>query len=285
MELVSGRLFTANSLRRSPADPAHGYLARLWVWAVQFIIISAIHHYWRKTMAKVQTTRSARKKEVPLEDGDRLDQRTFHQRYLAMPEHVRAELIGGTVFMSSPMKRRHGKNGSRLIHWLGEYELATPGVEGLDNTTQILGPKSEPQPDGCLFILPECGGQAWEDEDGYMNGAPEFIGEISLASESSDLSAKKDDYEKAGVREYLVVALRSQQVFWFVAPPRQVQGNGCRPGWHLAFEGFPWPVARSSRLFAPRRPTGARRASSRFGVRGACGFCGEAGQEIGLPTA
>jgi Uma2 family endonuclease len=45
---------------------------------------------------------------------------------------------------------------------------------------------------------------------------PELIAEISWSTESIDLHAKKRDYEKAGVREYVVVALRKQQVFWFV---------------------------------------------------------------------
>src|SRR6266576_6124530 len=86
----------------------------------------------------------------PLENGDRLDQKTFHERYEAMPPDVRAELIGGIVYMASPMKRRHGRYGTRMIRWLGEYEEATPGTEVLDNTTNILGPESEPEPDGCL---------------------------------------------------------------------------------------------------------------------------------------
>jgi hypothetical protein len=80
----------------------------------------------------------------PLENGDYLDQKTFHARYEAMPAHVRAELIGGIVYMSSPMKRRHGRNGGWLIHWLGEYELATPGTEVLVGATNIPGPESEP---------------------------------------------------------------------------------------------------------------------------------------------
>src|SRR5437870_224434 len=83
----------------------------------------------------------------PLENGDRLDQKTFHARYEAMTEDVRAELIGGIVYMSSPLKPRHGRYSVRLIRWLGEYEEATPGTEALDNTTNILGPESESQPD------------------------------------------------------------------------------------------------------------------------------------------
>jgi len=152
----------------------------------------------------------------PLENGDRLDQKTFHARYEAMPSHVRAELIGGIVYMASPQKRRHARSQAILVWWLGEYETATAGTESLVNSTDILGPENEPEPDACLIILPEHGGQTWEDEDGYLNGAPELNAEISWATESIDLHGKKRDYEKAGVREYVVVALRQQQVFWFV---------------------------------------------------------------------
>ncbi len=152
----------------------------------------------------------------PLVNGDHLDRKTFHERYEAMPPGVRAELIGGIVFMSSPLKRKHGRSGARLMHWLGEYEDATPGTEALENTTHKLDDQAEPQPDGCLIIIPECGGQVWEDEDGYINGAPEWIGEISDSSESIDKNRKKLDYERAGVREYMVAALRSQEVFWFI---------------------------------------------------------------------
>src|SRR5215218_3185359 len=94
----------------------------------------------------------------PLESGDRLDQKTFHERYEAMPEGFRAELIGGVVYMPSPLKRPHGRIHSQVIRWIGDYEDATPGVEVLDNATNILGPHSEPQPDVSLLILPECGG-------------------------------------------------------------------------------------------------------------------------------
>jgi Putative restriction endonuclease len=151
----------------------------------------------------------------PLINGDHLDQKTFHERYEAMPEDVRAELIGGIVYMSSPQKPRHGRYHLKLSQWLGEYEDATPGVEGYVNTTQILAEDAEPQPDACLLVLPDYGGQTWV-EDGYLAGAPEWLGEISDATESIDLNSKKLDYEKAGVREYMVAATRSGEVFWFV---------------------------------------------------------------------
>ena len=160
--------------------------------------------------------RRARQSDKPptLHDGDRLDQETFHARYEAMPS-VRAQLIGGIVFMSSPMKKPHGKFIILLSRWLGEYEEATPGTEALAGATEILGSDSEPESDACLLILPEYGGQTTQNDKGYIDGAPEWVAEIADTTESLDLHAKKRDYEKAGVREYLVVALRSKKVHLF----------------------------------------------------------------------
>jgi Uma2 family endonuclease len=151
-----------------------------------------------------------------LRNGDKLDQPTFHARYEAMSEDFRAELIGGIVFVPSPQELPHSRAHKLVFHWLTEYELATPGTEAFWNNTQILGPDSEPQPDGCLCIDPAYGGQVHVDKDEYLNGPPEFVVEVSYSTESIDLHAKKRDYEKAGVREYVVLALRKQQVFWFV---------------------------------------------------------------------
>lgn len=153
----------------------------------------------------------------PLENGQRLDQKTFHARYEAMPEHVRAELIGGIVYMSSPLKPPHGRMHTRVMGWLVNYEDATPGVEGYDNTTAILGEESEPQPDAYLIIAPDKGGQMRMNEDEYLEGAPEFVAEVALSREDVDLHAKRDDYEQAGVKEYMVVALRHKQVYWFIS--------------------------------------------------------------------
>jgi Uma2 family endonuclease len=152
----------------------------------------------------------------PLENGDHLDQETFHARYVAMPEGCRAELVGGIVYFAFPRRFPHSQAQVLVSRWLGEFAEATPGTDALLGNTQILGPDSEPEPDGCLFVLPEYGGQVYVDEDDYLNGAPELIVEVSSATESIDLNRKKLDYQKAGVREYVVLALRTQQVFWFV---------------------------------------------------------------------
>lgn len=152
----------------------------------------------------------------PLENGDQLDQKTFHARYKAMPEDYRAELIGGIVYMASPQKVPHSQAQCLVVRWLDEYVEATPGTDRLSNHTQILGPDSEPEPDACLFVAPEAGGQVYVDKEDYLHGAPELIVEVSSSTESIDLHRKKQDYQKAGVREYVVLALRMQQVFWFV---------------------------------------------------------------------
>lgn len=150
----------------------------------------------------------------PLQNGDHLDQATFHERYEAMPG-VRAELIEGIVYMSSPQKLRHGRLQRMLVRLVDDYVQATPGTDGCVNTTSILAANAEPQPDSSLLVLPEYGGQTTINERGYLCGAPEWIGEISDATESIDLHGKKRDYEKAGVSEYMVAAVRTGEVFWF----------------------------------------------------------------------
>jgi Uma2 family endonuclease len=165
----------------------------------------------------VQTSAERTTPETPpsLEPGDHLDQKTFHERYEAMPPGTRAELIGGTVFMPSPLKRPHGRAHKLLVRWIDEYEEATPGTEAFDNASTILDATAEPQPDVCLLIVSPSHGQTRE-EDEYIVGAPEFITEVASSSEAIDLHGKRDDYERTGVKEYVVVALRQQRVFWFV---------------------------------------------------------------------
>jgi Uma2 family endonuclease len=165
----------------------------------------------------VATVKVPRTKRLPpLENGDRLDQKTFHARYEAMPENCRAELIGGIVFIPSPRKIPHSEAQQLVVRWLDEYAEATPGTEALLNNAQILGPESEPEPDACLFIAPESGGRVFADKDDYLHGAPELVVEVSSSTESIDLHAKKQDYQQGGVSEYIVLALRLQKVFWFV---------------------------------------------------------------------
>jgi Uma2 family endonuclease len=151
-----------------------------------------------------------------LENGERMDQKTFHERYLKTPEGFKAELIGGIVYvMASPLKIRHGHADSRVNGWLYIYSAYTPGTRTQINATTILGDDSEPQPDSALLILPEFGGQSVDGDDEYTHGAPEFVAEVAWSSRSIDLNDKLRDYERAGVLEYVVRDLRNKAILWF----------------------------------------------------------------------
>jgi Uma2 family endonuclease len=162
----------------------------------------------------------------PLENGARLKQAEFHRRYEAYPEDVKFELIGGTVYMASPVSQPHGSYHAKLGLAFGLYAMATPGIEVLDNATTILGADSEPQPDLELRILREYGGQSRINKKQYVVGAPELLAEVAFSTQSIDMHQKKDDYEQAGVREYLVLCIRDQELHWFnFASRRSIRPN------------------------------------------------------------
>jgi len=160
-------------------------------------------------------------------NGDRMKQPEFHRRYEACPKNVRAELIGGVVYMSppvympSPLRWLHGASHNRLGLLLGLYQAGTTGVEAGDNATILLGEESEPQPDLGLRILPEYGGRSRTTEDDYVEGAPELLAEIAYSTRAIDMNQKRDDYERAGVLEYLVLCVEERELHWFHFPSRR----------------------------------------------------------------
>ncbi len=117
--------------------------------------------------------------------------------------------------MPSPAGLQHGREHVPPLVWLSYYQENTPGVEVLDNATTLLGPRSEPQPDALLRILPECGGQTVVHPT-FVSGVPELVLEVSHSSRYTDLGPKLDDYERAGVLEYIVRALEPDEVLWHV---------------------------------------------------------------------
>ncbi len=153
-----------------------------------------------------------------LHNGDRMTREEFHRAYENTKESFRAELIGGIVYVASPLKIGHGSNHLPLGSVLFAYASRTPGLESADNTTVLLGFEGEPQPDLYLRILPEYGGQSRTTADDYVEGAPELIAEIANTSRSIDLHAKRKDYTRYGVLEYLVLTLRENRLRWFDLP-------------------------------------------------------------------
>ena len=149
-----------------------------------------------------------------LVDGERLDRATFHDRYAAMPERMRAELIGGVVYiMASPLGLRHGRSDAYAVFWLGYYGPFTPGTEVLDNASVFFEDYGKHQPDVVIRILPDHGGRTF-DVGGYYSNGPELIVEVSDSTLKKDLGLKLADYERAGVPEYVVLCMKPPAVRW-----------------------------------------------------------------------
>jgi hypothetical protein len=148
-----------------------------------------------------------------LVDGEHLDRATFHERYAAMPEETKAELIGGVVYMASPLGLGHGISDPHVSFWLGCYQAFTPGVQVLGNASVFFEDYGEHQPDVALRILPENGGRT-HDEGHYYAGGPELVVEVSDSSLKKDIGPKLSDYERAGVPEYVVVGVEPPRVRW-----------------------------------------------------------------------
>lgn len=150
---------------------------------------------------------------VPLESGDRLTRQQFHERYSARPDIKKAELVGGVVYVASPLRHRwHGRPHLLIGTWMGTYIARTPGVDGSDNATVYLTEHSEVQPDLCLFRL---GGGLREQDQGYLEGTPELVIEIVASSAAYDLHDKLEAYQRAGVQDYLVWQTLERRFDWF----------------------------------------------------------------------
>jgi Uma2 family endonuclease len=175
-----------------------------------------------ETMAQLETLvdPSEARVEAPLpllENGDHLTREEFERRYDAMPDLKKAELLEGIVYMGSPVRiDHHGRPHGHASAWIFTYEGHTPGVIAGDNSSVRLDDDSMPQPDFCLFIDPARGGQARVSEDGYVEGGPELVVEVSASTVSIDLHTKLRVYRRNNVREYVVWRVLDRAIDWFV---------------------------------------------------------------------
>jgi Uma2 family endonuclease len=150
----------------------------------------------------------------PLENGDKLTRHEFEQRYAAMPDVKKAELVEGFVYMTSPVRMtQHGDPHARIMAWLGVYWAATSKVQVGDNPTVRLDVDNEVQPDALLRMTVD--GQSAITQDGYVEGAPELIIEIAASSASIDLTQKFNVYRRNQVQEYLVWRVYDGEFDWF----------------------------------------------------------------------
>ena len=179
----------------------------------------------------------------PLENGDRLTRDEFERRYDAMPDLKKAELIKGVVYMGSPVRfGKHGEPHARLLTWLGTYAAFTEGVRFAGSATVRLDWDTEPQPDALLRVEPEGRANSRITADDYVEGAPEFVAEISSSTVSYDLHDKMDAYRRAGVQEYLVWRVEDQEVDWFLL--RDGEYVRIPPGADGVYEGSTFPGLR-----------------------------------------
>src|SRR5262245_48720218 len=88
----------------------------------------------------------------PLSAGDRLTRAEFLRLWEAHPEIKKAELIGGIVYMPSPVSVEHGDTEGDVGTWMGVHKAATPGTASGHNTTTFLL-EDTPQADLNLRIL------------------------------------------------------------------------------------------------------------------------------------
>ncbi len=110
----------------------------------------------------------------------------------------------------------HSSPHMKFNFWLGTYLEHTPGLESGDNGTLRMDLDNAPQPDLYLMIPADRGGQARIDEENYVEGAPEWIGEVSASSASYDLHAKLNAYRRNGVREYVVWRTFDSEIDYFI---------------------------------------------------------------------
>jgi hypothetical protein len=189
-----------------------------------------------------------------LVNGERMKQPEFHRRYEAYDEDEKWELIGGIVYKApSMLSLRHSDYDGAIGFVLEMYRLVTLGTQALHNATAILDAESEPQPDLGLRILPEYGGQSRTTPDDYLQGAPELLVEVTHSRRALAMHGKRDDYQRTGVLEYLVVCMEEQEVHWFHFPSGEsIQPNRQGVSRSRVFPGLWLDVAALLRLDAPR---------------------------------
>ena len=148
----------------------------------------------------------------PLQSGDHLSRDEFERRWDLHPEIKRAERICGRVYVQMSVGRLHATKHVTVSTWVGMYILGNPECEALDNGTVRLGAENDPQPD---IMLRRISGGGSEEVEKVIEGAPEFIFELSASSASYDLHEKKELYREFGVREYVVWQLYENRLDWF----------------------------------------------------------------------
>ena len=129
-----------------------------------------------------------------------------------MPNVKFAELIGGVVYMPSPLSREHSVPDSRVDNWLGHYAAFTPGCEVGSNGTWLMREDS-PQPDVYLRLLPEYGGQS-TTAGPYPQGARIRWRRFVCRVRPTTYMRSSIFIKRPACSEYLVFLVREQEIRW-----------------------------------------------------------------------
>jgi len=128
--------------------------------------------------------------------------------YLELPEGYPAELIGGEVVMSPSPNVRHQEIVKSIVRSLLNFDPSRGRV--FYEIDVHFDDENVLRPD-VIFIKKENEGIIGEN---WIEGPPDIVFEVlSKATESRDLTVKKDLYEKFGVKEYWVVDPEEERVY------------------------------------------------------------------------
>ncbi|OAI40792.1 hypothetical protein AYO38_05060 [bacterium SCGC AG-212-C10] len=173
----------------------------------------------------------------PLENGDRMSRIEFARRYSASPEDFRAELVEGVVFVGGPVPfDTHAEPHGAMAAWLGIYRARTDGVRAGISATVRLDLDNEPQPDSILMRID--GGSA-RLVDGYIEGPPELVVEISASTVSIDMNQKLHAYRRNGVQEYIVWRVFDGAIDWFSLEEGEYVALAADPNGVVSSKVFP----------------------------------------------
>jgi len=116
---------------------------------------------------------------------------------------IHADLIGGQIFMHSPVTLRHATYVNFLDRLMGQYiEEFDLGILHRENVAVRLGTRDTFLPDLAFFTRE----QAARLADAYVDFAPALVVEVlSPATAKRDRVTKFSAYERHGVQEYWLI--------------------------------------------------------------------------------
>lgn len=136
--------------------------------------------------------------------------RTLMEVFQSLPEGTLAQLINNQLIMSPAPSDPHQKVLDKIYRRMGDFvEKTSLGETRVAPYDVYLNRRNAFQPD-IVFIANEH--LAGSKENGF-HGAPDLVIEIlSAGSWHYDTGAKKDEYERSGVKEYWLVDPKEKTV-------------------------------------------------------------------------